>query len=129
MSRRVGILALLVFQAFWLNVVLPGHTRGVITLPGFEPAADSCHADGGPAARGCCPGPSKSAGSQAPKPGDGRAAHCAVCFFAARLTLPATIDLTPAPLELLELAEAPRIPRVVSIERLPTYLGRGPPLV
>ena len=123
MIRRPGILALLVFQALWLNVIVPGHTRGVVTLPGYEPA--SCHTN---APGGCCPGRAETQSSDDPTPGDGRAANCAVCFYAVRLTIPPAIDLTPAPLELLEIRDLPRIERLIQADRLTTYLGRAPPL-
>ena len=119
---RPGILALLVFQALWLNVIVPGHTRGVVTLPGFEPAYAET------SSHGCCAGSSEPDQSDDPQPGDGRAANCAICFFAARLTLPATIDLTPTPLELLETRELPRARTLVSLQPIPAYLGRGPPI-
>src|SRR5215218_9673907 len=97
MLRRAGVLALLIFQALWLNVVVPGHTRGAVTLPGWDEAAKQ------PAAHACCAAdsPAKHGRSSGPKHDSDRAAHCAVCFFAVRLSLPTTIDLTPAPLEFL----------------------------
>ena len=125
MRWRPGILALLLFQALWLNVIVPGHTRGVITLPGFEPAPRQAQAS---ASHGCCSSPSPSDPSDDPQPGDGRAANCAICFFAARLTLPPAIDLTPAPLTLLEIRNFPRAQALISLDPIPTYLGRGPPL-
>lgn len=121
---RPGILALILFQALWLNVIVPGHTRGIVTLPGFEPA--SCEAE--PSSHDCCAGSRRSEPSDDPQPGDGRAANCAICFFAARLTLPTTIDLTPAPLELLEIRDLPAGQTVVSLDAIPAYLGRGPPI-
>ena len=127
MIRRVGIFAFVLFQALWLNVILPGHTRGLITVPGSDPA--SCHSTKRAAAssHSCCPSSSRPDPSGDPKPGDGRAARCAVCFFAARLTLPTTIDLTPAPLELLEVRDVPAGESLVALDCFPTYLGRGPP--
>lgn len=120
--RRPGIFALLLFQALWLNVILPGHTRGVITVPGFESAPASSAAA---AAHGCCS--TRSAPADDPQPGDGRAGSCAICYFAARLTLPPVIDLVPAPLALLEIREIPHINSLLSPGLDPTYLGRAPP--
>lgn len=122
MIRRPGILALLLFQALWLNVILPGHTRGMITVPGFERARDSTSSG----AHGCCSTEPVPAGD--PKPGDGRAGNCAICYFAARLTLPPVIDLVPAPVALLEIREVPRTESLVSLEPAPAYLGRAPPV-
>jgi prepilin-type processing-associated H-X9-DG protein len=36
MARRAGII-LLLFEAVWLNVILPGHTRGAVAFSGGEP--------------------------------------------------------------------------------------------
>src|SRR3954467_6660003 len=54
--RRALRVSLLVFQALWLNVLLPGHTRGIITTPGDASApatrtvaGDCCHPDTAPA--------------------------------------------------------------------------------
>src|SRR4051794_7235672 len=120
MRRRAGIFALLIFQSLWLNVIVPGHTRGVITLPGWSSRAD----------HSCCSthGERSRSDEKSPQP-DGRAAHCAICFFAARLTLPQTIDLTPAPLELLETREVPRLATRGDASFPPVYFGRAPPIV
>jgi hypothetical protein len=121
MVRRAGVIALLIFEAIWLNVIVPGHTRGAVTLPGFEP--DPAHA-----AHSCCAGsPEKSDGSKDSRPGSDRAAHCAICFFAVRLCVPAAVCLDPGPLELL--CSRPDRPAVSIIipESQPIYLGRGPP--
>ncbi|HSV12932.1 MAG TPA: hypothetical protein VLI90_01635 [Tepidisphaeraceae bacterium] len=123
MRFRPGHLALLIFQAIWLNVILPGHTRGVVTTPGTECSA--CESSSAPQrTTTCCGSSSDSKRQQTP---NRRAQHCAICAFAARLTLPPVIDLTPAPLGFLErLALAPPA-RVESVRSLPTYDGRAPP--
>ena len=112
-SRALRIL-LLVFEALWLNVLVPGHRRGVVPLPGercvaCEPANRRCPADRGPS-----------------KPVD-PAAHCAICYFAARLSPPPAVDLAPPRPQMLCAAE-PTPPHVrAAIPFLPTYDGRGPP--
>src|SRR4051812_47753099 len=96
MRSRGFCIALLVFQAVWLNAIVPGHTRGVVTLPGM-----SC--DAGPtvaAGARCCPAKGSSKAPAAPAD---RSAHCAVCYFAARITPPPVIDLTPPPLARTEI--------------------------
>jgi len=126
--RRLGIFALLVFQVIWLNVIVPGHTRGVVTLAGAPTAEESCH----PVAKTkCCPSKAGRAGeeSEPPVDDDERKANCAVCYFAARMAPPPAVDLLPSPLEIVRLA-SPALPESVdSLETLPTYYGRGPPLV
>ena len=114
--RRAGVIALPTFQALWLNVILPGHRRGAVTLPGYEPSA---------AQHRCCSQHPGSGTSDAP--GD-RAAHCAVCFFAARLSLPVFVDLTPAPLGLCGDCDVPACEAITSLDLQLTYLGRAPPV-
>jgi hypothetical protein len=120
-------IALIAFQAAWLNVVLPGHTRGIITVPGYRPAAAaSCHEQTARSV-GCCGAPQRPDGS-----GDDdrreRERHCAVCHFAAKLTPPPVIDATLAPLARLPLtADLP--PQHVHVPPcLLPFDGRGPPV-
>ena len=121
MRAKIGPILLLVFQAFWLNVVLPGHTRGVVTLAGAN--GGSCHVRGGDR---CCPTSKSSDNDQESR--EKRASRCAICFFAVRLTAPPPVDLTPPALELLERAPAPRAESVEFIAPRPAYFGRAPPL-
>lgn len=121
MLRIAGILLFTLFQAIWLNVVLPGHTRGQIVMPG-TPAevADAGHS--------CCaadmPAP---AGKKSDLPSKNRVANCAVCAFAAHMTVPPAIDLTPRPTDLLCLLPEPRTQSVTTLELVLAYLGRAPP--
>lgn len=124
MRWRPGHIALLIFQALWLNVILPGHMRGVVTLPGSadqSEAGDDC---------GSCCATSKPDSSQDKSPSDGnRAARCAVCFFALRVTPPPVVDLRPPAMALLEIEAPPAHATFVSYEHRLTYLGRAPPAV
>jgi hypothetical protein len=128
MRFRPGHLALLIFQAIWLNVILPGHTRGVVTTPGSECSA--CESSSAPQRTTCCDAAAAATTKrgQAPDPA-GRAQHCALCAFAARLTLPPVIDLTPAPLGFLERMTLAPPARAQSIQLIPTYDGRAPPVL
>ncbi|HEX8525172.1 MAG TPA: hypothetical protein VF669_23175 [Tepidisphaeraceae bacterium] len=116
MFSRPGRISLLLFQLVWLNVILPGHTRGAVTLP---------QAGTG----GACCGHRENAGEKSipPKPAKDPA-HCAVCFFAARLTLPENIDLTPPPLNLLAILTPQQADCVTSIALATCFDGRAPPL-
>ena len=110
---RPGHLALIVFQAFWLNVVLPGHVRGVVTLPGTCLERACCHRDQ-PVKNGQMPAK--------------RVANCAVCAFAARLDVPPAVDLGLGRLGLAGIVQVRGRGAVASIEFVGTYLGRGPPV-
>src|SRR5262249_10340484 len=103
------------FQAIWLNAVLPGHARGVVSLSG-QICPQCCQHD--------------QHGSSETKQSNPvqRSANCALCSLAARLTLPPTIDLRPPGLGLVEFWNPP-IPKIaVKIEPIRTCLGRAPPL-
>jgi len=120
-KRRLGSIALLVFQALWLNVVLPGHTRGIVTMPGWEAKTGSS------AVKSCCAAESHSKETQPSS--RQKAASCAVCFFAVHLFLPPVIDLRPPALELAGRLAKPR-PQIVHLPCLiRTYDGRAPPVV
>jgi hypothetical protein len=109
-------IAVTVLEALWLNVVVPGHQRGCIQIPG-APAVAACPlCDSAPASN-----PSKS-----PAPTN-RADTCAICFFAAHLSVPPAIDLTLPPLQLVGLVQSPGIHNLISrLVQIPFY-GRGPP--
>jgi hypothetical protein len=112
-------LLLLFFQAFWLNAVVPGHERGVIVMPG-----GSCNtaqvADTRPS-KNCCGHRSD------PKNDSSRKERCAICFFAARLTVPEVPDLVPAPTRLSGEIACVVVQSSPDSQVVPTYLGRGPP--
>lgn len=123
MRYRPGHLALLIFQAVWLNLILPGHTRGVVSLPGCASGASVKQGE----SAGCCTGPARHGPSDAPPKPTDSAARCAVCAFAARLTLPPVIDLTLAELGLLERLAPEQAANLISIKSIATYDGRAPP--
>ena len=112
---------LLLYQAFFLNVVVPGHTRGAITLDGKHAAA-RC-----PACCCCSPAADTDAGgTHAPSQSDRD--NCAICNFAAHVTPAPAIDFVPPPLlELLATLPLLQQPAVISADLSPTYYGRGPP--
>jgi hypothetical protein len=119
---RLMRIALLLFEAAWLNIIVPGHQRGIVQDPG-EPCAacaaahaEACHAAG----------PSGRPGHVPPMPGD-PASHCAICHFAAMLMLPPVADFTAPKLELLELGRAEITDSTCLISFHATYFSRGPP--
>jgi hypothetical protein len=119
MRWRPGHLALVVFQAIWLNVVLPGHTRGALPLAGTD--CDACLHRAEPH---CCP-PRQQPPQD--RPTSKQKANCALCAFAARVTPPPPITAAPVPSPCsVALAESPA-QVVASLDCLPTYYANGPP--
>ena len=118
MRGRSFALALLLYQAFFLNVVLPGHTRGLITLD-HGGSSDACAA--------CCASKSakKSEVPTSPSPRD--QANCAICHFAMRVTPAPAISLDLPKLGLLAVLPFPAPHTVESRAVVHTYLGRAPP--
>jgi hypothetical protein len=120
MSARALRILFVAFQAVWLNVIVPGHTRGIVTLGG----GPSCES-GGMAAHSCCP--AKRDGPHPGSPTPAQQGWCAVCAFAARVTTPPTIDLRPPALELLCVAPVPAPAVAESARPRLAYDGRAPP--
>lgn len=113
--RRLCWLVIL-FQLFWLNVVVPGHVRGRITVAGTEPARSACCKTNHDPAR-------------QKNPTRDEQGRCAVCSVAAGYTLPPVYDFDHRPdgetfiraLQLSAQIVSPAIPR--------TYDANGPPSV
>lgn len=107
---------LILLQFAWLNVVMPGHTRGMVTMDGTRADGSESH---------CCQ--SDRSSEDHGKPSDEDRASCAVCFFAARMTVPDVVDLTPPPLGLVETVTVGVEQSVDDLPYLATYDGRAPP--
>jgi hypothetical protein len=116
LRSRPLVAFLLVYQFLFLNVLLPGHTRGAITLDGkHAPRCCCCNGGGG--------------GDQKPgTPSQRDRDHCAICDFAARVTTPEVFILRLDPVGLLARLPVPTPTILVSADFLPTYLGTGPPI-
>jgi hypothetical protein len=113
---------LLLFETIFLTIIVPGHTRGVITLTGKNSAATV--ADLG--CPFCHPQPSTD-----PKhaPTGREQSECAICNLAVRLTLPPIVDFVPP---LLCLAIAPPTPAQRPAPFLPVHFirhDRAPPFI
>jgi hypothetical protein len=132
MLRRLAHILFVGFQVVWLNAFLPGHQRGIVTVPGYSPDA-SCHGltTSSLVENGCCSA-RPSDFDDAERKSDrqqNRAKHCAVCFFAARLsTPPAIISEIQAP-QFVELTPIPVLESIDPVVVFSAYFSRGPPLV
>jgi hypothetical protein len=123
MRRRGLSIALLVFEALWLNVIVPGHTRGIVPLPGS--ACPRCQAKLALAGHDGLGTSRQHPDDQ--KPCGDPAGNCAICHFAVRLTLPPVIDLTPPRLQLIATCPVARAVAPCSLHPKLTYHGRAPP--
>jgi DUF2946 family protein len=95
------------FMLIWFGVIIPGHTRGQISVPGSNCGCDCC----------ACNSAATHA-TEAPNSQPNKSSHCAICDFAAHITLPPPMDLTLAPLGLAYRIDrpAPRLAPVVRIQ-------------
>jgi hypothetical protein len=118
--KRPFHLALLIFQVVWFNVIVPGHTRGVVQLPHAEQSCPACCC--------CCEGAAKT-GNQNPATPKNPPGNCAICFFAAHLSIPPRIDFSLTRLDFLHRLDAivkeDRVARIV----IYPFDSRGPPAV
>ena len=109
--RRI-VWPVILFQFVWLNIVLPVHTRGIVTV------GESCDA-------GSCCAHKVDKSHKTPTREDQK--HCAICAFAAALSIPPAFDST---LDLLgpgRLADI-RQPDLVQVVRIAlTVHERAPP--
>jgi len=80
---------LILFQFVWLNIVVPGHTRGFVTI-GQSCDGQSCteQTPAGQAAS-CCSNKSHNPASKSPTPDQQK--RCAICAFAAALSTPPVV--------------------------------------
>ena len=117
-------LTVLLWFAGWLLLVMPGHKRGIVTLPGAEieqAAADSC-CEPKPA---CCEADADDCGQQGPID---PAKHCAICFLKSHLTDPPALTLyTPYLGQLDELAFLTESSVLDERATLDRARGRAPP--
>ncbi|MEM6506923.1 MAG: hypothetical protein AAF711_15915 [Planctomycetota bacterium] len=116
--------AVLLWFSGWLLLVLPGHKRGIVTLPGAEiehAQAELC-CNPQPSCCELCPD-----GCEVPGPID-PAKHCAICFLKSHLTdPPAVVFYTPYLGELDELAYLTESSILESLATLAGIRGRAPP--
>lgn len=117
----------LVWFTLWMGVIAPGHTRGVVRLPGMDDTSSAsacCCTD----TQGSCAPATQTAetGPQDSTPAD-PAKCCAVCYFNATLNTPPPLTLyTPYLGQLDEIAYLSRA-ALTPHERLSPDAQRGRP--
>ena len=126
--RRLSVILLLLFQAVFLNIVVPGHLRGVVTRSGKT----SIRQLGDLACGGCCKRLPADNGKNAPherksEPTPQDRKDCAICYVAALLNVPSAIVIELPPLEQIELLPD-SVPQIVEASSyVHTYDACGPP--
>ena len=137
MLRRLIAILILLQQAAWLLVILPGHQRGAMAIAGTEisPASVNNGACVPKKHHSCCESDSaestssrnaKSKTSQDPLK---KLSHCAVCHIAVRLTPAPPPDFVPSPTGLVERLSPSGPDAIVSLHLAPTYDATGPPVL
>jgi hypothetical protein len=112
--RRAFTVVLLLVEALFFNAVLPGHARGMIQLAGSGTCPACCAAKHNPSKQSPCD--------------NEKTTHCAICAFAAGLSIPPAIDFAPPPTALLAILPPPAAQQF-EIATFPlSYFGRAPPL-
>lgn len=119
--RRLATILLLLYQAAFLNVFVPAHTRGQFTLDDRTPAAARI------SAAGCCAphSSSRTPGDHTPTPAD--RANCAVCHLATHYTPPPVTELRPEPLGFAHLLPPATHDSPTTTSSPLPYHGRAPP--
>jgi hypothetical protein len=110
---------LLAYQFIFLNVILPAHTRGAVTLDGRHTACLMCC---------CCGGGKPADNSSAPVPSQRDRDNCALCNFAARLTFVVPPNLRLTDFQLLEVLPPAPAPAIVVCPPARIHCCRGPPV-
>jgi hypothetical protein len=118
-ASKAACWLLVVFQCIFLNVVLPGHTRGAITLTGKSQACSIGDL-------GCPFCGHTDASKKSPTRQD--QSDCAICHLAARITLPPVIDFAPPELGLADLLDPPAPESAPSIRVVLLLRERAPPV-
>ena len=120
MHWRFGRIIFIAFQAVWLNVLIPGHTRGCMLLPGSQCEDSICHLAHGGDVKPCCEH-SKQPATPA------KTQNCAICNLAANLVTPPPFQLILPPLVLLHFIGDGRAHSLVAREVLVPFFSCGPP--
>ena len=124
-SRSLNI-AVLVFTAAWFAVVLPGHQRGVVKLPGAD--ASPGYTSGPQCALCEWTGGEPGANDDAPPSRRPAPSHCALCQLIAVLDAPPITNLDAPVAGLAEVLTVSLPDRTGLSEPPHVYLGRAPPL-
>lgn len=108
----------------WLLIVLPGHTRGLISWVQPKPASGTSHAQ----VDSCCAVDVSSNIPADGKPTREQQKNCAVCYYVVGLMPPPVMDLSIPELGLLTVLPLIAPHDRAEQQRLLTYYPCGPPV-
>lgn len=127
--RGISI-ALLLFHVVWLGIVVPGHRRGIVPMPGWRPEVvattgqPDTPTDHGAGFSGSVRSDSERHCCQKKK----SSANCAVCeYFLRTLPLPAVAVIGVASPTYIAPAQDPRPESVNDLPQRFQCMARGPP--
>lgn len=123
MHSRKFRLVMIAFTAVWFGVVLPGHERGVITVPSStnNESCGSCESESH------CAVDSDPAGDKS-LPQNTPASRCAICKFIGTLDLPVLVTLTSPVSEQIAVLNWAAPKAVCVLAPIEQTSGRAPPL-
>jgi hypothetical protein len=113
---------LLAFETIFLNVIVPGHTRGAVTLTGKSELTSLGDLGCPLCARSDDP-------SRQKKPSKQDQSECAICHLAVRMFTAPPVDFRLGEIGLLELIPPPAADAMPVVAALPIPFSRGPPLI
>lgn len=122
---RAARWALIFFQFFFVNVFVPGHTRGAVTIDGKREAP-------------CCERMARAERMRAGKAGTGKGSEsdsptskdrqcCAVCYLVSHYTPVEPMVFDVGVMELIRQAHAAAVGQVRSVDFHLPYWPAGPP--
>ena len=121
-ARKSVAVFLLAFETIFLNVIVPGHTRGAVTLTGKSEIASL--GDLG------CPLCARSDdSSKQKKPSEQDRSQCAICQLALQMFTAPPVDFRLGEIGLLELIPPPAADVAPMVAALPIPFSRGPPVI
>ncbi len=129
---RAILWTFIIWQMFWLNIFMPGHTRGVIRFDD-KPAskAKSCCESEAPVEEiksSCCSGLPIGAPVKGKEPTQDQKNRCAICYIAKGYHFPVVfsfeLQLTGKLIEQIEVVDA----QIKSVEFAFPYYPSGPPV-
>ncbi|QQE11651.1 hypothetical protein JD969_19550 [Planctomycetota bacterium] len=117
----------------WFAVIVPGHQRGAIALPGEKAVrGDEVGAGSGFFGGSSCPLCvfDEEEGASGDEPTKAPTERCAICYITGVLDVPLVVDLTPPPLWLVDdLPYQVAVEEVYVSEVVNEVRGRGPPII